>query len=610
MQDNSPIENTLTPPSDLKFYIDVISDTVVSGWVSSTNDLEKCFSVKLLIDGLVAGERVADDYREDVKAAGFSNGYCGYVFNVPKGSIRTAEQVIVVVDEQYEFRANNHTTVRLTELPSKKIVKSKSDQPVIWLDITDFIIFVFHHVKVSGIQRVQAGLSLNILANKNTGLKFKFCVMNVDDSDFYEISAFNLKAILSALPNANNAKLAEWRDFVKKATAIENNLPMSFDEKDCLVLLGAIWAYNDQARRILDVKRKSKVRMIQVIYDLIPILKQEVVIKDLRDAFAKAIFTSLVYADGFLTISKYTTAEFRKFIEQQNISDIPPILEFSMGTELSYSGEDDTESYEIEDISETVAEALENPFVLFVSTIEIRKNHAYVFRVWQRLLEQYGDDKIPNLVFVGRRGWLVDDLFAQLNNSENLGGKVIILSDISDIELKALYENCQFTVYPSTYEGWGLPVSESLNYGKVCVASNLTSIPEAGGDLAIYFDPYDLNAGYRVVEELLFNPALLKEREAMIRELYRPVSWKAATDSLIDGIQYILAQLPAPAIQKSAASELLPLPTVEIGKRYHFFRNLNDIEYSKLSVVERWRNDAISSQILQRKWNGRLRTGQ
>jgi glycosyltransferase involved in cell wall biosynthesis len=70
-------------------------------------------------------------------------------------------------------------------------------------------------------------------------------------------------------------------------------------------------------------------------------------------------------------------------------------------------------------------------------------------------------------------------------------GDYRVLENVSDAQLALLYSACYFTVFPSRAEGYGLPVAESLGAGKLCVASNATSIPEVAGDLADYFDPWE-----------------------------------------------------------------------------------------------------------------------
>src|ERR1044071_485576 len=84
---------------------------------------------------------------------------------------------------------------------------------------------------------------------------------------------------------------------------------------------------------------------------------------------------------------------------------------------------------------------------------------------------------------------------------------------------------CLFTVFPSLSEGWGLPIVESLAHGKFCVASNHTSIPEAGGKLIDYFDPMDEDDALAKIERPLIEPGYLAAREAQLRAEYRARTW-------------------------------------------------------------------------------------
>jgi glycosyltransferase involved in cell wall biosynthesis len=181
-------------------------------------------------------------------------------------------------------------------------------------------------------------------------------------------------------------------------------------------------------------------------------------------------------------------------------------------------------------------------FVLFVSTIEIRKNHQLLIDVWQRLIEKHGWAAVPHLVFVGRAGWLVDNMMRRLEESHNLDGKVVIASGLADAELEHAYRSCRLTVFPSLSEGWGLPVAESLEHGKFCVASDRASIPEVGGDLADYFDPDDFDDALRKIERALFDAPYLALREHRIRSDFRRASWAACTDDLMAKLQGLSEQ--------------------------------------------------------------------
>jgi glycosyltransferase involved in cell wall biosynthesis len=172
-------------------------------------------------------------------------------------------------------------------------------------------------------------------------------------------------------------------------------------------------------------------------------------------------------------------------------------------------------------------------YVLFVSTIEIRKNHRLLVRAWRRLIERHGADAVPVLVFAGKVGWMVDDLLADLSASDWLGGKVEHRPGLSDTELDVAYGRCLFTLFPSVAEGWGLPVAESLAHGKFCLASNRTSIPEVGGGLIDYFDPADDDDVVAKIEWLLFEPGYLAAREARLRAQYRPGTWADCARSVV-----------------------------------------------------------------------------
>jgi glycosyltransferase involved in cell wall biosynthesis len=157
------------------------------------------------------------------------------------------------------------------------------------------------------------------------------------------------------------------------------------------------------------------------------------------------------------------------------------------------------------------------------------------------MLEEMPVQSIPTLVFAGRIGWLVDDLMRQIANTNNLDGKLVLIENPTDSELLALYEGCRFTMFPSFFEGWGLPVTESLALGKPCLTSDRTSLPEAGGKLARRFDPDNLHDAYRAIREAIDDPAGLARWEAQVRREFQPVPWSATADALLSALDHPLA---------------------------------------------------------------------
>jgi hypothetical protein len=173
------------------------------------------------------------------------------------------------------------------------------------------------------------------------------------------------------------------------------------------------------------------------------------------------------------------------------------------------------------------------PFVLFVSTLTFRKNHEFLCNVWRRLIGRLGD-RLPRLLLVGRTAPDQTALADRLRRDPELAGHVQQMDDVDDAGLTWLYEHCLFTVYPSLYEGWGLPVSESLSHGKVCVAADTSSLREAAADVSPLLDPFDHAAWCDLVTRLVVEPGVLAAHEARLRDRPPLPSWSDAARSVLD----------------------------------------------------------------------------
>lgn len=148
-------------------------------------------------------------------------------------------------------------------------------------------------------------------------------------------------------------------------------------------------------------------------------------------------------------------------------------------------------------------------------------------------------------------------------DSRGLGDKVTILERVSDAELVWLYRNCRFTVFPSHYEGWGLPVAESLAYGKYCVASTGGAVPEVTQGLVRHLDPEDDEGWRREIERLWFEPDALAALERRIRTQYRPTTWREAGAQLLACVAEAAA---ADADAGGASGDALPTPVAAAGR--------------------------------------------
>ena len=321
-----------------------------------------------------------------------------------------------------------------------------------------------------------------------------------------------------------------------------------FAPGDVFVALGAPWgALHWTAGR--HVKQQYGLRLAMLVYDLIPQLYPEWT-SSVSLAGYRAWLTGVVpHADLVFAISDNTARDFMRHMRIGNRSRAVPVV-LPMGNTPP------------QPLAVPAVPPFERPFVLLVSTIEVRKNHALMFRVWRRLLETLPAERVPYLVFAGKPAWLTGDLMAQLDNAGWLDGFIKLVDSPSEPELAALYETCLFTVFPSLYEGWGLPLTESLSYGKVVAASNRASIPEAGGEFCVYFDPENLNEATSVVRGLIENPARLRALEARIRERFRPPAWADTASVLLENL---LAAGEQAAGEQAARKEVAAAAEGEVG---------------------------------------------
>jgi len=146
-------------------------------------------------------------------------------------------------------------------------------------------------------------------------------------------------------------------------------------------------------------------------------------------------------------------------------------------------------------------------YLLFVGTIEPRKNLTRLLHAFETL---HAERLTDALVVVGKRGWLYGDFFAELERSP-VREAVILPGFVPDAHLPAVYAGAQALVFPSLYEGFGLPALEGMACGTPVACSDTASLPEVGGDAALYFDPASEDAIVETLRRLLGDDALQDE---------------------------------------------------------------------------------------------------
>jgi glycosyltransferase involved in cell wall biosynthesis len=170
-------------------------------------------------------------------------------------------------------------------------------------------------------------------------------------------------------------------------------------------------------------------------------------------------------------------------------------------------------------------------YLLYVGTLQPRKNLERVVQAFERLCDrpQMAD---VQLVLAGKQGWLYESLFEQVNRA-GLGERVIFPGYIPDDELPALLSAATAFVFPSLYEGFGIPVLEAGGCGVPVITSNTSSLPEVAGDAALLVDPHDVDAIAEAMYRLVTDPELAEELRRRGKENVKRFSWeKCARETL------------------------------------------------------------------------------
>jgi glycosyltransferase involved in cell wall biosynthesis len=177
----------------------------------------------------------------------------------------------------------------------------------------------------------------------------------------------------------------------------------------------------------------------------------------------------------------------------------------------------------------------EQPFILSVGTIQPRKNYQRLIQALAKL------DSAVALVIVGSKGWKYEDIFAEVARLD-LAERVHFPGFVAEADLPALYSAATLFVYPSLYEGFGLPVLEAMACGTPVVASNQSALPEVVGEAGLLVNPRDVEAMAAAVSRLLDEPDLRQCLAEAGRARAAHFTWASMAVKLLDLYQKIVKE--------------------------------------------------------------------
>jgi glycosyltransferase involved in cell wall biosynthesis len=273
-------------------------------------------------------------------------------------------------------------------------------------------------------------------------------------------------------------------------------------------------------------KRSLKVMNI---YDL-TFIKYPNYIDSVVKTYANRIKHCLQWTDLILTISESSKNDIIKYLQ------VPPERIYVTPLASRYDSHD--LSVEVtEELKQSVNYDFSQPYILFVSTIEPRKNILALISAFNELKQKSKIEQ--HLILVGQKGWHHKPIFAAIERSP-WNSQIHHLDYLSDELVALLYSQTDVFVYPSHYEGFGLPVLEAMTIGAPVITSNTSSLPEVAGDAALLIDPDDptqlADAILKVISDSQLRNELIQKGRARAK-LY---SWERTAKETLKAYKSLL----------------------------------------------------------------------
>jgi alpha-1,2-rhamnosyltransferase len=312
---------------------------------------------------------------------------------------------------------------------------------------------------------------------------------------------------------------------LRRKTTVSRLVRAAPEELHVLLLLDASWPYDIWPA--VDSLREDGVRVISVIYDLIPVTHSATVVESLVRSFGRWLTHQARISDGVICISKTMAnavqEHLSKLVRLSGGDRAIPVLSFYLGAELEESAGGEAVQKKV-----LALRRVESAMFLMVGTIEPRKNHRDVFEAFKRL---WADEVDARLIIVGREQWKSEELLAEMSRHGEMERRLVLIRNASDEDVKWLYENSTALIMASEVEGFGLPIVEARWAGLPVICSDIPVFREIAGPEVRAFRVGDVDDLVRVIG------AQLKSEVKRTHGEGQWITWRESAEQLVEAIR-------------------------------------------------------------------------
>lgn len=281
------------------------------------------------------------------------------------------------------------------------------------------------------------------------------------------------------------------------------------------------------------IKDNSKLKKVITIYDLIPVLYPKF-FQSGEDELIRNVLKSIDQNTWVTCISQATKNDLCNF--QTSLDPSRVFITHLAASPMFYRCQDQDK---LEQIRKKFG-IPDGPYILSLSTLEPRKNIAQTIRCFNRLVEEDKTNDL-SLVLVGTKGWDFDSIFNEIAASPKIRDRIIVTGYAADEDLAPLYSGAMMFVYPSFYEGFGLPPLEAMQCGIPVITSNTSSLPEVVGDAGIMVDPQDADELCEAMLKIYNSSEVRNQMSLASLEQAKKFSWARCAEQTIDTYKAAMA---------------------------------------------------------------------
>lgn len=379
----------------------------------------------------------------------------------------------------------------------------------------------------TGIQRFTREVVCALLdKNFSSELVYRPIVFDAKRRYWRSLQPRELQMLLSGKPRSADIVDRAKHKLRELFTFGAESLSVSFEQDSVFLDIENSWHSDPQRKEFLPELHGNGTKIVKIHYDLIPVKFPESMPDAVTEKFIDHFLSHVNFADKFLCISLSSLEDVISYC-RENCLKVPNAETIRIGASFSRAAQS------------SERDMIENQFgrfILMVGTIEPRKNHELLLEAY----EQISEISDLSIVFVGKKGWLTESLYQKIITHNDYGSRIHLLLNVEDEQLRSLYQSAWISVFPSRYEGYGLPIGESLSLNCPTICSDTPAHREVGGTHVRYFPATSAKQLADLLRELFNDPGSYLELSEQAKK-YSPMAWSQTAKDIDQILKTMLA---------------------------------------------------------------------